>query len=183
MLRIASRWVVLDVGGVLLPDQSERTTPLDSAPSLALAADSVARRDRLAALDGAEDLLIALRRVGFSLAVLSNVARECDQAHLVPQIFRRIDRCFQSYAIGWKKPALQAFHLVQRALGVPPRNICMVGDRFAADIQPALQSGWSAVLLDRGSDSAGSAKPEIPRMRRASSPVEVFTAIRVLLSD
>lgn len=127
---------MFDVGGVLLRDKS---LTIDGASSRFVPVPLVAK--------GAEEALRVLRDSGYSLATLSNVDRKDDRTGELPQLFANIHRTFSSHATGWRKPAREAFLHVQAVIQADAINICMVGDRYNADIKPALSLGWSAIWL------------------------------------
>jgi len=138
---------------------------------------AASQRLELLPLDGAENLLRSLREYGFCLATLSNIAAERDRSASIPRLFSRIDRHFPSHAIGWKKPSLKAFEFVQQALAVPAHDICMVGDRLAIDIEPALALGWSAILLTpRSHDPVGASATTAARFRHVHAISAVCAA-------
>jgi putative hydrolase of the HAD superfamily len=56
---------------------------------------------------------------------------------------------FWSSDIGYSKPHPQFFTRVAKRLGLAPREILLVGDDFAADLQGARAAGWQAIHLNR----------------------------------
>ena len=60
-----------------------------------------------------------------------------------------------SAELGYLKPDLHAFQLVQRRLGLFPGEIAMVGDSWRDDIAGALGAGWTAIWVNR----AGAERP------------------------
>lgn len=57
-------------------------------------------------------------------------------------------KIFTSDELGIAKPALKLFLLIGKLLELKPAEILYIGDSLELDIQPALQVGWQAILLD-----------------------------------
>lgn len=71
-----------------------------------------------------------------------------------------------SESVGVEKPHAQMFDQAVRSLGVPKRNILMIGDSYSDDIEPALKLGMKAVLTNEFK-----IKTESIQTRRAYLPV------------
>jgi putative hydrolase of the HAD superfamily len=63
--------------------------------------------------------------------------------------------CFWSFEHGFSKPDPHVFQILTArlaALGISPREILMVGDRFDNDIEPAKAHGWRTWQFGRAAD-------------------------------
>jgi len=83
-----------------------------------------------------------------------------------------LDQCeniFWSARVGWPKPSPKFFIHIQKALGVAPREILLVGDDFENDYLGATAAGWQAVYVDRSDVSSHRASN---RIRSLSELVE-----------
>jgi putative hydrolase of the HAD superfamily len=93
-----------------------------------------------------------LERRELVLAVASNFD---DRLPGICQSLEPLARCrhvFASSAIGYRKPALEFYDRVARALDLPAESILMVGDDFENDVVAARQAGWTALLIARDKD-------------------------------
>jgi putative hydrolase of the HAD superfamily len=111
--------------------------------------------------------LEALRRRGFVLAAASNGSMDLDAIGLGGYFER-----FQSAeAVGLLKPDPRFFSRLVRDLGVPAERVVAVGDRWDNDVEPAIEAGLPAVLLDR--------EGAIPRGSGGDGDVEAAERARV----
>lgn len=74
------------------------------------------------------------------------------------------EQVFVSSQLGWRKPHVEFFRAIERALGLAGSQIVLVGDDFENDYQGALNAGWRAVLVDREGR-----RPEMPHVVRTLS--------------
>jgi len=65
--------------------------------------------------------------------------------HLDP--LTRVDGVFPSSEIGWRKPAAEFFHHVERRLERRPEQLLYVGDDPELDVAAAVAAGWRAMLV------------------------------------
>lgn len=90
-----------------------------------------------------------LERAGVGGALISNTARDLDEAVEHFGLSRFIGAVAASAQVGVMKPDPRIFTHVLRRLRVRPDEAVMVGDSYHDDILGARAVGMSAVLLDR----------------------------------
>ena len=104
------------------------------------------------------DALPTLQRVqsaGLTVAVLTNGDQRTQEAKLrATGLSGFCGPVFASSRLGAAKPSASAYTAVSAALGLRSGQLLMVGDNPVADVQGALEAGWSAVHLDRSPTSA-----------------------------
>ncbi|MFC4161063.1 HAD family hydrolase [Chitinimonas lacunae] len=101
-------------------------------------------------IDGAAELLQALRAAGVAVAVVSNNLEQEQRdklAHL--GLDRLIDLLVTSERVGCAKPAPAIFQTALRELDVPAQAAVMVGDNWQADVAGAVTCGLKAAWLNR----------------------------------
>jgi len=59
------------------------------------------------------------------------------------------DTVFVSTDLGYSKPNLQFFRVIEQKLALAPAHIALVGDDEINDVQAATAAGWRAIHLDR----------------------------------
>jgi len=96
-------------------------------------------------LPGVVNVLMDLRRAGFTLAVCSNGITDLDQSARLSGLFDHV----VCAAGGLKKPDESMFRRVWEAAGVAPRNHLHIGDSWDADVVGALQAGCHAAWVPR----------------------------------
>lgn len=94
------------------------------------------------------DCFKALRDNGLQVVIAGNQPPQAGPALL--KLDLGTDAVYTSAQWGLEKPAPEFFQMVVRACGVPPENICYVGDRVDNDVIPAAKAGMRTVLLKRG---------------------------------
>lgn len=106
--------------------------------------------DSLVPEDGAPEAVAALRRMGLSLAVVSNVplpgrfyARALERFRML----EAFDHLFFSHDAGSRKPDGRMIETALDALGVAPERAAMVGDRRETDIAAGRAAGVATVWL------------------------------------
>jgi putative hydrolase of the HAD superfamily len=62
----------------------------------------------------------------------------------------RCEHVFVSSRIGWRKPAVEFFRSIERALGLPAAEILLVGDDWENDVAAGRDAGWQTVFVNRG---------------------------------
>ena len=89
-----------------------------------------------------------LRKLETPFSILSNFNTGLNSAieRLVPGRFRHI---LTSEELKARKPDPEFFRQALDRLGVPPREVLMVGDSVTLDIEPALGVGMQVRLIDR----------------------------------
>lgn len=102
-------------------------------------------------LEGAMELLGALRRMGLPIGILSNGFTEVQHKKLaVTGLDSMVDIMVLSDEIGINKPDRRLFdHALRRASQTDPASQLMIGDNANTDIAGAMAAGWQAILLDR----------------------------------
>ena len=86
---------------------------------------------------------------GYRLGVASNFD---DRLAAVCRGLPPLDACtnlFWSARIGYPKPRLEFFRHIERQLVLLPKELLLVGDDWASDVEGPRRAGWSAVHLDR----------------------------------
>jgi len=119
--------------------------------------------------DDIRQTLTALKRLGLRLGIVSNtfVTRGSLERHLrmlgILEFF-----CMQLYSheVDVRKPNREIFRIAAERIGVPARNILVVGDRIDNDIRPALQDSMTAVLKDAYTNAGRKTPPGAYRIRR-----------------
>src|SRR5918912_3158182 len=92
-------------------------------------------------------VLEELRRLGLSLALVSNGVRDLDDFVLHHGL--DVDAAVSSRQHGWIKPHETIFRAALERLGVEAREAAVVGDSLEDDIEGARALGMRAVLVDR----------------------------------
>jgi HAD superfamily hydrolase (TIGR01509 family) len=93
------------------------------------------------------ELVAALKARGIKVAVFSDYGTVADKLRAIgldPDLF---DQLFDALALGGLKPSARTFNRVAAALGVPPEEILMVGDRLDTDGAGAQATGMQFVHL------------------------------------
>ncbi|MEV7963569.1 HAD family hydrolase [Oerskovia paurometabola] len=102
------------------------------------------------AYDDVEPMLAVLQDLPVRLAVLTNGTDEQQHAKLgAVGLVGRLGHVFTAEGLGVAKPDPQSYLLVCAALGVDPRDVLHVGDRYDLDVVAARAAGLRAVHLDR----------------------------------
>jgi len=100
-------------------------------------------------IDGAPDVVAALKLRGLRLGVVSNaegrVERDLDDAGYRGLFGTVVD----SHVVGFEKPDPEIFRIAMARLGADPATTIHVGDVPAVDVEGARAAGVVPVLLDR----------------------------------
>jgi 2-haloacid dehalogenase len=124
---------------------------VESSPS-ALSADYLERLANCSELlEDAETVLGALRRK-YRIAILTNGLKEVQRGRLARSAIRSyVSEIIISEEVGAAKPAKAFFDSALARLGHPPkREVLMIGDGWASDIQGAVQYGIDACWYNPG---------------------------------
>jgi putative hydrolase of the HAD superfamily len=95
--------------------------------------------------------LAALRRLGFRLAIISNV----NSRSLVPRklaeygIAHYFDPVVTSSGLGWRKPNERIFHEATHLMHLPPHACAYVGDTVSRDVIGARRAGYGMAIQIR----------------------------------
>lgn len=96
-----------------------------------------------------DEVLAELRRMGFTLGLISNwderLPRLLDALGLGPQL----DAVVYSQQVSAEKPHRRIFAAALERLALPPMRVLHVGDRRRHDVEGARGVGMRALLLDR----------------------------------
>ncbi|MBZ9713073.1 HAD family hydrolase [Deinococcus multiflagellatus] len=123
-----------------------------------------AYRQAWAPLEGAADLLRALRAAGLKVAVLTNYVRAVQAEKLAHvDLHRLVDALLCVEDMPAPKPDPRAYHAACAALGVAPAQAVMVGDSWANDVAGALAAGLRAVWVNRPGHRAPD--PAVPQVQ------------------
>ncbi len=99
-------------------------------------------------MEGAKELLEELSGK-YLIGVLTNGFTEVQYRKLRSTgLHRYIQRMVISDEIGIQKPDPRLFRYAEQATGATSKNIVMIGDNPANDIQGALDAGWRALYFD-----------------------------------
>lgn len=116
--------------------------------------DRLSSRSRL--VDGAREAVVALRRRGFRIGVLSNGFIETQFAKLRSSgLTESIDVPVFSDEIRINKPDVRLYRYAESKAGVDAAHSIMVGDNGETDIAGALRAGWRAVWYNPGHAAPG----------------------------
>ena len=134
----------------------------------------------------------ALRAAGVPLISITNTARRGETWTSVirslggPEFLHVVTSC----EVGHGKPRPEIFQEAARRLGLPPREILHVGDRWDLDVEGALRAGFGAGLytglwasypdeVDAGPDPPnGEAGPGVPEVLRIGNLEELLDSGR-----
>lgn len=95
---------------------------------------------------GAANMIADARLCGRVVGIASNFdarLRDVCRGHVA---LAGIDHIFISSEIGHRKPHPEFFRAIERALGLEPRELLLIGDDRRNDYQAAVSAGWHAEL-------------------------------------
>lgn len=100
-------------------------------------------------IDGASDTVLALKRSGLKLGLLSDIWSPyyAGVERALPDVIRVADAIVLSCRTGHRKPEPANFEQVLSELAVEPREAVMVGDTYEHDILPAIRLGMRTVWV------------------------------------
>ncbi|MCP3954369.1 MAG: HAD-IA family hydrolase [Desulfobacterales bacterium] len=104
--------------------------------------------DKVAAVEGARETLAALnQRAGCYLATNAQDSRESDIIKALERVglTDHIDRVFCFENVGYRKPSLEFFKTILKAIGASPSQTVMVGDSLDTDVAGALAAGLHGI--------------------------------------
>lgn len=106
-------------------------------------------RKRKALFSNVQKELMALKKHGLKLLLLSN-AQTCFIYNELPKEIRELfDEVLISEAVGMKKPSEELFQLAFEKLGTEPENIVFVGDSAEDDMIPAGKFGCHCIMIGK----------------------------------
>lgn len=92
----------------------------------------------------------------YSVAIASNFDDRLRSIVAAKTPLDEATHLFISSSFGYSKPNVEFFRCIERELNIENRNdLLLIGDNRQADLEGALNAGWQALHLDRGSDSPG----------------------------
>lgn len=103
---------------------------------------------RMVCIDGAREVLAALRQRGYRLAVISNWSWELPDALAQLGLADYFEAVFASETLGYAKPSNAAFLLPLDSLGLTAAACAYVGDLYDVDVWGASRVGLQPVLFD-----------------------------------
>ena len=98
--------------------------------------------------DDTLDVLTALQRMGYRMAIVSNGVYQQKNAAMMG-IEKYFDTIIGSWHVGYMKPDPEIFNMALRQLGASPERALMVGDTWDADVAGARSAGIRALHLKR----------------------------------
>jgi len=100
-------------------------------------------------LDGASDTVLALKRRGLRIGLLSDIWNPYYESveKALPDVIGAADAIVLSCRTGARKPEPANFVKALDELDVEPCSAVMIGDTYTHDIRPALQLGMRAVWV------------------------------------
>jgi len=103
------------------------------------------------AYDDAEQTLKNLRRMGYSLIIISNVSSEKNLKTYLEKakLNGYFDALFASGSMGVEKPNPRIFHQAAKEMNASYRAMIHVGDSYEIDYLGAENAGMMGVLIDR----------------------------------
>jgi putative hydrolase of the HAD superfamily len=150
--------------------------------------DRFARADAWELYPDTVPALVALRRAGLRLAVVSNWDERLERVVDGLGLTRFLDTVVYSSAIGYEKPDRRIFEAALDRLSLTPAEAAHAGDRLREDVEGALALGMTAVLVDRKRSASavdGSAVPDSasPNERRDRGATPLAVASLTELTD
>ena len=108
------------------------------------------------AYDDVEPTILALRKEGYRLIVISNVSSVMNLSKFLSKVNLNsyFDLLVGSGSIGIEKPNRGIFLWASNSLRVDPSQIIHVGDDYEADYLGAIEAGLKAALIDRNNANA-----------------------------
>lgn len=83
----------------------------------------------------------------FPLVLVSNFYGNVEAVLKDFDLLRYFDKVIESAVVGVRKPDPRIFELGLKALGLPAREVLVVGDSYRKDIEPAMSLGCAALWL------------------------------------
>ena len=128
-----------------------RAKNMDLDPVATLEAMCVPARDVLDPFPGTISMLRELKRVGKTMALVSNSRWRSGARYREDFAEWEADRCFDAYVtsldVGFRKPHLAMFKRVLELLGVEATESVMIGDSPSKDVVPAKALDMKTVLV------------------------------------
>lgn len=122
----------------------------------------------------------ALQSAGIPLGLASNYdSRLADVCRGLPPL-DQCGRIFASSAVGWAKPSVEFFRVVEQCLECSPQEILLVGDDLENDYWGARRAGWRSIWLDRDDHAP---PPDVPASDRITSLAQLPAFLGVLPPD
>jgi HAD superfamily hydrolase (TIGR01549 family) len=179
--RVSGRWWVRYQAGEISSQELRfgRFAELGLQGEAAIAADEAWRRVAFGARlrRGARRLLLEARRAGLRTAILTNGTIDPQRNKLRANgLLELVDVALVSEEVGHHKPHPEAFRHALAQLGLGPPEAAMIGDDLAADVEGALQAGFSRVAWITGEPGARHADARVVVVSRLD---QVLPALEV----
>lgn len=99
-------------------------------------------------VEGAENLLISLKKQGYKLCLLTNIDKYGYENFKFQSILKYFDYQFLSYKQGIIKPDNKCWENIKKYFKIDYNKMCMIGDSLENDIIPAEKLGLETVLIN-----------------------------------
>ena len=96
----------------------------------------------------AEKVFIKLIEEKYTLGIVSNFTGNLSAVLKGLQIEQYFSVVVDSMVVGYEKPDIEIYQYAAKMLKTDPKDICMVGDSYSRDIQPAKKIGCFTVWLN-----------------------------------
>ena len=109
------------------------------------------QRRSVRAIDGATEVLKALKAMGLRLGLLSSTWHPLYASFLrnCSEMAELLDYAVLSYRLGYKKPSPEFFRLALAEADAPAEQCWMIGDSYELDIEPAMLVGMHTIWVLR----------------------------------
>lgn len=103
-----------------------------------------ARPEAWRPLPAGRDLAVAARDAGLTLALASNFDDRLLPIAAAVEPLSWAEHVFVSAEIGWRKPAVEFFRVIEGRLGLAAHELLLVGDDAELDVAAGRRAGWHA---------------------------------------
>lgn len=109
---------------------------------------SFARASSRKLYDGIRELLASLRARGIITGVLTNNDERMIQLFDELELQPLFDHLLPTTTLGWKKPSINCFRVVEQRIGCSPSEILYIGDSLEHDVRGAQNAGWHTLWFN-----------------------------------
>lgn len=143
--------------------------------------------DSVREIPGAMDLIVALRKMGYRLGILSNTWFPLFQGFrtVFSPVMHLLEYVVLSFEQGCKKPSREIFCRAVMKTGLPPHSCWMVGDSYELDIRPAMEEGMKTLWVLSSPERETSTLAQLLRgeMRKPDLVAASLEETRVFFED